>query len=245
MKKILSLLLFGFVLIITMNSDSYALATYVGIEIINLTDDSAHSCAGEAGYGDAGRIRALSSILPDYPIYFNLTKTDGTGVWDGNITKDCVGDGSGCDYAVGDIIRIPDTVNLIDGEDYKLFVDIDAIRIYLPLVDHNGFTATDDDNYWTVGKKGTDGEYYLRSDSGCSFSTTTGAAYPNLFFISSSRNNDYLTCPVNSNPYDCQNSNMMAIKRDSSVDDFNIDNLYDNLHTSSVGNFEFIFTFTE
>ncbi|MFW6008532.1 MAG: hypothetical protein ACOCP8_04625, partial [archaeon] len=125
-----------------------SLQTYVGIKILNLTDDPSASCAGEDGYGYQGRIRGLSSILPDFPIYFELRDAvDDSLIWAGDSTEDA-------DYKIGDIIQMPQLVDLTIGKEYKLFFDINAIRIYLPLESHNDFERTINDIYWTAGEIG-------------------------------------------------------------------------------------------
>ena len=85
MKKLIGIIVILSLFIFSVSS-SFALQTYVGIHIYNLTDDPAASCAGEAGYGDQGRISALSSILPDYPIYYELKNASGSMISSGNIS---------------------------------------------------------------------------------------------------------------------------------------------------------------
>lgn len=157
-KKILAIISLLGLFLVSIQSAS-ALQTYVGVKILNLTDDPAASCAGEAGYGSQGRIRAISSILPDYPIYFELRNvSDNSLIWSGDSTDDT-------DYEIGDVIQIPQLLDLTIGQDYKLFFDIDAIRIYLPLENYKYLSsdpiweATLDDNYWTAGKIGSGDTY--------------------------------------------------------------------------------------
>ena len=164
----------SFLLLFTIE-DTNALSTYVGVRIDNLTDDPAYSCAGEPGYGPQGRIRALASIYPTYPIYFNLSNSSGSTVWSGDDTANT-------DYTNGDIMYLPNSVDLTIGEVYNIFFDVDAYRIYLPLVTDGTFIASLDDNYYTIGTTITSVGRF--QSSGCSYTgigSWTGAGQPLVF----------------------------------------------------------------
>jgi hypothetical protein len=232
-------LLFGCLFVI---QSSFALDTYVGIEIMNLTDDSidtSNSCNNQAGgYGSQGRMRALSSILPDYPIYFSLTyDSNGSIVWQGNSTDDG-------DFIIGDTMYLPNLVNMQSGVDYRLIFDIDAIRIYLPLVDFESFEKSVDDNYWTVGEFGGS-SYQERAilSSSCSYSTTlsawTGVNYGT--WVSNNRVNLSSDCNTDSIAHNCDELGLMAIGRGGNS--FKINGQYTDLYQPTIGIFEFVFTF--
>lgn len=259
-KKIIGILGILILFIVTLQT-SFALDTYVGIKIMNLSDDPAYSCAGlttgdvdnpltedfnETTYDSRGRIRALSSILPNLPIYFNLTKqSDGSVVWDGDITKDCFDDGTGCDYTIGDTILIPESLDLNVGDDYKLFIDVDAIRFYLPLTSYSSFIQTLDDNYWTGGKFVYTNEYFFSSvASTCDLlSATYDSSSRDHLFIAATRNNNLSNhfCFTDTTLKNCASYGFMSIKHISGSS-FNIGGAYTNLYQPDVGNFAFIFT---
>lgn len=242
------------------SSDCFALPTYVGLRIEDLKDDPAASCSDsdDGDYGRMGRIRALSSIPPSFPIFMNLTKvSDGSQIWAGDIVENCSAqglDGQGCDYTIGDVIMIPDSVSLDLGVNYNIFMDIDAIRIYLPLPDENtdsscddGWIGTADDEYWTAGQQRSvqSGCYFWSDDVGgddCKYLGRGGAGY-DMFYISNIRTTDLThSCATDSSAYNCDSYNLMGIKQQDG-DDFQIKDQYDNLYDSTHGNFLFGFTF--
>lgn len=245
-KKLLFYLsLFGLILV-TIQS-SFALQTYIGIKILNLTDDPGVSCVGQFNTAvdplQQGRIRAISSIVGaeypiEYPIYFNLSKTsDGSTIWTGNSTDDT-------DYEIGDVIQIPGLVDLTSGVEYNLFFDIDAIKFYLPLENYNDFEATVDDLYWTVGKLGSLNYYenYVRGDpTTCTHSSESSTFQSNLLFLSNSRNNSFEnSCISDGTHYNCDEEGLIGLYKYSGSSYSS--ERYANLHTSTVGNFNIRFT---
>lgn len=228
-----------------------ALETYVGVEILNLTDDPSGSCAGEPGYGSQGRIRAFSSIVGDeytnqFPIYFELRDaSDNSLVWSGNSTKDT-------DYTIGDIIYLPQPVDLTPGSNYTLFFDIDAIRIYLPLENYNEFEASADNNYWTAGvlNEESESEYsqYSSKDS-CSTTPSFEDNYYAYGILVGNNRDLNVSCGSDGIEYNCHEVQTMNLivryggSFDGRYTDFNARTKYDNLHQPDVGNFEFGFTF--
>src|SRR5690606_34858838 len=90
---------------------------------------------------------------------------------------------------------------------------IDAIRIYLPLQDNNGWTATLDDNYWTVGKVGpasASSTYIVYSNSnGCSYYGSSTLGLSHLFYLGNSRTSP-LSTACNSNT--CSDVGMTGIR---------------------------------
>lgn len=242
-KKILGILTFIAIILFSIQS-SFALQTYVGVKIINMTDDPTATCAGQSGYGNQGRIRAISSILPSYPIYYELRNSSGTIISSGNIS-----DG---DYALNETFYLPNTVDLTSSANYTLFFDVDAIRIYLPLFNYGTFIASMDNNYWTVGSIGSNSanEYgfnSLNSDSTC---TSVGSSnYRQDYYgrlVSSNRTIDPLSSCVTdgvSNNCGLYLAQLSVVMNSGNID-FNINNKYDNLYASNVGNFQFAFTFS-
>jgi hypothetical protein len=219
MKKYFAIFILISILILSMQQ-SNAVPAYVGVKIDNLTDDSAHSCAGESGYGSQGRIRAIAAILPTYPIYFNLSRTsDGATIWSGDGIEDT-------DYTIGDTIYIPDSIDLTIGEEYNFFFDIDAIKVYLPLRTYGSFTKTDNDTYYINGIYGSSAGYWQKSNAdGCndggSISYVTGSL--NIY------NSRALTT---SSKITTNGGNL----------DFRINEQYYGLNTAAIGNFNFAFT---
>ena len=73
-KKLIGIFALIGILLFSIQS-SFALQTYVGVKIINMTDDPAASCVGAYAVGvdpfQQGRIRALSSILPNFQYTMN------------------------------------------------------------------------------------------------------------------------------------------------------------------------------
>jgi hypothetical protein len=221
MKKLIIIAIITVLLTLTTANNTNAVATYVGIYINNLTDDSANSCAGVSGYGQQGRIRAIAAILPAYPIYFNLSKvSDGSTVWAGDGTDDT-------DYTIGDTIYLPTSVDLTIAENYNLFFDIDALRIYLPLTTLGTFIASPDDNYYTIGSTaGTENSGFYSSSSGCAYAGTYsgGSTYSAVF-----------------------SDRTLTISRRimmTTATDFKIDNKYNGLSNTNSGNFNLPFTYS-
>lgn len=244
-KKIL-LFMIVFISSFIIIPNTNALETYVGVKILNLTDQEGtySSCAWDSEiYGFQGRIRALSSVLPNYPIFFNLTYTinaSAIGTW--NSTQDT-------DYTIGDVIYIPEMVNLNIGEYYNLMFDIDAIRIYLDITSNPGsFTKTYDNEYWTSGYVGTSStlEYYVKSAStSCLGNSTLGAVQQaSLVFISNNRTNLMHTCMTDATTLNCDENGFTGLSN-SSVDAYLYYNkagyLYQNLYENSIGNFYLTF----
>lgn len=234
----MTFLLFTIVGILCINN-SNALPTYVGVQIKNMTDDPASSCANrdtEGDYGFQGRIRALSSILPHHPIHFELTyQANGSSVWTGDSTKDT-------DYTIGDVIFMPNSVELQTGVNYNLMFDIDAIRIYLPLPNYYVFTETINDEYWTAGKYGNAySEYYAYSHTSnlCKYNGASSTSYTLL--VSNKRQNLVHSCMSDNAHYNCDDFGFLGVSR-SPTNDYRIDAKYDNLYQDGVGNFNLIFT---
>jgi len=227
---------------------TFALSTYVGVKILELKDDPASSCAGVSGYGDQGRIRGFVSN-PDegYPIYYKLYKfSDGTVIWEGNSTNNT-------DYERGDTMLLPQVVDLTPGEEYGLFFDVDAYKIYLPLRDYYDFRATLDDIYWTSGRH-KDMEYevsQLSTGNGCTFNRNALERYngnnPYRQGITISNNRSKLNSACWSDDIDnnCDNEGMTYLGYSYSYTEaFKIgSSVYRDLYTSTKGNFEFTFIF--
>ena len=248
LKKLISIIVLLGLFLLGIQS-AYALETYVGVRIVSLSDDPAASCVGYSGvpggYGDQGRIRAISSMPPDFPIYFELRHhATNDLIWSGNSVADV-------DYEVGDVIQIPETVDLTIGQDYRLFFDVDAIRITLPLVNLGGFEKTIDDQYWTVGRVGTGStstnrEYWQYSGSNnCAYSTSGNTGGSSLVFVSNTRDPTKLNhpCMTDSIAYNCDSQGIMGIPNSGTIS-FRTYGRYNNLLNSDVGNFELLFTFS-
>jgi len=235
-KKFFLILFLFFVFV----ESSFALETYIGIQINNLTDDPAHSCVGEPGYPASGRIQAISSILPTYPLYFNLSYySNGSTIWSGNSIFDQ-------DYEIGDTIYLPQAFNLSSGESYKIMIDIDAIRVYLSMVDGWGFTTSSDNNYWTAGHMGTTSVNSQRpvASNSCISSGNSNTNWKNtLFFISKNRATLLDSCMSSGVASDCEVKGFIGIDKTDTIYDFKIDTSYNNLHLSTVGNFVFNFIY--
>lgn len=221
-----------------------ALNVYVGLEILTLEDDPTYSCINSANgdYGPQGKIRAISSILPDHPLYFNLSKqSDGTTVWAGDGTKDT-------DYGPGEIIFLPNPIDLTSGETYNLMMDIDAIRIYLPLNTYSSsygtWSETTNDEYWTAGQVGAGGncEFMARGRSSCAYSTTYQCYYgqSSLMFVGNYRGKLTNSCATDGTNYNCDQIGLIGMYRSSDWN-FKIANSYNNLYQPTVGNFNMQF----
>ena len=229
-------LIFFLTLIFAVSYHAYSLNTYVGVNLVNLSDDPTSSCSGESGYGSQGRIRALSSILPNYPIYMEIrNSTDSSVLHSGNVS-----DG---DYHQGEAFYFPTQVDLIPGETYEIFFDVDAIKVYLNTTNWVNSRRTADDLYWTVGDVGSScsgggGQTLIRSVTNtCDFlsSGNTGCPYNTKFSFSGDRSDPYL-----------EYSTGIATSPDAFlvlVTEFELDSKYLNLYQSSVGNFQFQFIF--
>jgi len=247
-KKILNIIICVSLISLFCINSGFALSTYVGIKILDLRDDASYSCVGQSGYGDQGRIRGLVSNPDDgYPIYFKVYKvSDGTVIREMNSTADT-------DYEKGDTIVLPQSVDLIPGEEYGVFFDIDAYKIYLPLVDHGSFRATINDTYWTIGRKVRYENVYTQYSSGdtCSYGGKTtksfgndAAYHKNGLGITNNRSNIASNCWDDNIDYNCHTQGGMAIGNEyPSAADFKMFASYVNLYTSTVGNFEFTFVF--
>lgn len=248
--KLLLIAIFSIAFLTVNIQDTYSLNTYVGIKILNLTDDPSASCAGEAGYGSQGRIRAISSIVGaeytnEFPIYFELRNaSDNSLIWDGNSTEDT-------DYVIGETIYLPDLIQMYSGSNYNLFFDVDAIRINLPAESHEQtvtiyWNATDDDNYWTAGKVGVGirDEIIMRSSGNvCSFFNFLYIdQLRGTFFISNNRSSNLISdCTTDSTNGNCGSEGLCGVY--DTIYDFKSDGKYSNLHQSDVGNFNLAFTF--
>jgi len=237
----------------------FALNTYVGVKILNLTDrtdlGAPYNCINESGtnanggvydYGTQGRIRGFSSIVGvdkevEYPIFFNLTyKNNGTEIWSGNSTDDT-------DYGVGDIIQIPQLVDLTIGEDYNFAFDVDVYKIYLDLESDGKFEAKVDDIYWTSGYVGINAyKEYDQISSGCGYLSTEYAYNQyNLVSISNQRNISMdAPCLKDIVAINCQNSGYGLIYYASYYGNiFVLNGGYRELYKDNIGLFEIPFTF--
>ena len=242
-----------------MLQNSFALNTYVGIKILDLKDDPEHSCANQAtndpsgvldNYGPMGRIRAISSIFDNgLPLYFNLSKSDGTVIFQGNDTKDCGLDGGGCEYTINDTIFLPNTVLLTDGEDYNLMMDIDAIKVYLPINSQSAFTRNSDNMYWTAGAYAYEAESGVVSYNDlCSYGTmqSNSNSYNYMYF----GNKRYInlgsdSCFNDNTLFNCDNNGFIGVEHSGFEDSFNIDAIYKDLYQPDIGNINIGFTYTE
>ncbi len=236
-KRIISIFTIFILFILSIQSVS-ALNVYLGLEIITLTDDPANGCINHASasYGPQGRIRAISSILPSHPLYFNLTnQSNGAQIWAGDSTKDT-------DYGPGEIIFLPNPIDLQSGVTYNLMMDIDAIRVYLPLISFDSFVETSNDEYWTAGKLGIAGkiEPMVRSSS-CTYLGTYSAyaTTDTTIFYSSVRGNLIHSCMTDNINYNCDDYQYIPTAPGG---DFNVNRKYDNLYQPTVGNFNMQFT---
>lgn len=221
-----------------LSNSVYSLNTYVGVKIMNLSDDPANSCVGSSGYPSSGRIQALSSILPSYPIYMEIRNSSGSVIGSGN-AKDS-------DYTTGDILYFPTQIDLDIGADYTVFFDVDAIRIYLPLVNTAYWTTPSNNNYWTTGQLGANG---AREHAAYSSSNTCGYSYVNngdqdeLIFLSSNRTNFFNSCMTDWSTYNCDGTGFIGIETSYYSRTFRIGTDYNNLHLPNIGNFNVGFTF--
>ncbi|MCA9495663.1 MAG: hypothetical protein KC589_01870 [Nanoarchaeota archaeon] len=239
-KRFNCIFLFVLIFFICLNS-SYALNTYVGVEIVNLTDQNGSSCSGVSGYGSQGRIRAFSSILPSYPIFYNLTNTtSGEEIWAGDSTEDT-------DYTIGDVMFLPVSVDLVSGQNYTLFFDIDAIRVYINAGSHSAKSA--DNNYWTVGRYGgnINNENIVRSNADdCTYANLAWSDKAYAMYMVGDRNGDIADSANcrNGASSACAGNGLLSVARTGwPTQDFNINSKYDNLYQSTKGNFQFGFTF--
>ena len=165
-------------------------------------------------------------------------------LWFGNSTENI-------DYNIGSTIFLPQLIDMSSGSDYTLFMDIDAIRIYLPLITMNSFEETIDDNYWTIGKMGsgaTSEDYSYSNNDLC-----TGASLVNMpqrcaSFVTNDRASNFShSCIDDGISNNCDENNLLGIY---SKDDFcsgmsssyKIYGKYADLYTSSVGNINIAFT---
>ena len=236
-KKLISIIVLLGLFLLGIQS-AYALETYVGIQILNLTDDPTASCAGFTGYGEQGRIRALSSIQPDFPIYFELRHMNGSVIWAGNDTEDR-------DYAVNDVMYLPSTVNLDLGEDYRVYMNVNALRIFLLTWSEFSSFSTDDNTYWTIGNGRSVGSLttsMIAGSSTCSGTAVGGAGAHNLIYISNIRNSTLLNNCLNNSSL-CSNPQLSDLVASGTSWSYRIDNRYQDLWRSDRGIFEFGFTF--
>lgn len=122
-------------------------------------------------------------------------------------------------------------------------MDIDAIRIYLPISNLGGFTETINDEYWTAGDVGTDwrNEYHVRSGiDDCIFFNTGNVRQDWLFFISRNRGTLSHSCMHDAANNNCDSLGYVGMRFDDF--DFLIDSQYNNLHQDNIGNFNMQFT---
>ena len=231
-------------------TQGYSLETYVGVKIENLTDDPSISCVGEFDASNdphnQGKIRAISSIVgnqysQEYPIYFELRRdSDNSLVWSGDSTEDT-------DYEVGDTIYLPQTVNLNSGTDYRLFMDVDAIRFYYPIEssDSNEFERTQNNEYWFAGLKGTGNgdEYSVESAYGnhCEFRQYAKWGAHNNIYFSNNRSSLNNSCAHDGIDNNCDEKGFMGTNENNYYDIGN-EKKYNHLHNSTKGNFEILFT---
>ena len=227
-----------FVLFLSLVSYGYSLNTYVGVKIIDLKDDPSNSCASESGYNSQGRIQALSSILPDYPIYMEIRNLSGTPLYSGNVSDN--------DYVIGDTIFFPNEIDLTIGENYSVFFDVDAIRFFLNLPPTHSmysgpiFTRNLDNNYWSIGNKFTlvgdsNGKTIESDTSGCQFERSWGWG-PNVNHYKNRSMVGNTSCTM----YDCFKT--LDYSSDNSKS-FRINGLYSNIYQPTIGNFNVGFTF--
>jgi len=229
--------IFSSIFIVVENSN--ALETYVGIKINNLTDDPAAGCIGKTGtngggafdYGPNGKIRAISSVLPNYPIYFEVTRDiDDTVIFAKNSTEDT-------DYIIGETIWLPGKIDIELGKTYRLMFDIDAIRVYLPLYNLQSFVPTETDNYWTAGELVGAYEYYFYDffQNHCVGATTdkTTSNPGSVIMVAVNRTKLGHSC-ISGGMYDCDENGVIGSNMGYSYN-------YLGLHNSTVGNFKMSF----
>jgi len=234
------ILAFVFMLFI---QNSFAIMTYVGVEIQELKDDPAHSCVGQSGYGDQGRIRGfVSNPTAGYPIYYKLYKvSDSSVLKEGNLTANT-------DFEKGDVMMLPEQADLTPGEEYGIFFDIDAIKIYLQLPNLGDFNATINDTYWTAGmyRAANYQDTFVHSHSNCQYKSTMFSWNNGAYFLGIANNRDVIkhSCITDGVANNCDEENIVNLLVGTFwAEDFNIDNSYLNLHTPTVGNLEFTFVF--
>jgi len=181
-KKINILFFISMTFAVCFSQLSFAIPTYVGIEIINLTDDpnDSNNCINKFGYGPQGKIRAISSILPDYPIYFEISDPSNSSniVYSQNSTKDS-------DYVIGDTIWAPTTANLDIGKTYDMKIDIDAIKIYLDITDSSKSFVSPNNEYYTVGETSTS---LSAQFNGCEFTNFINAGGASTVLVTKNKN---------------------------------------------------------
>lgn len=142
---------------------------------------------------------------------------------------------------------LPNSVNLSSGENYTLFFDIDAIRVYINAGSHSEKSA--DNNYWTVGVYGgnINNENIVRSTAGtCTYSDLAWGDKANAIYMVGDRSGDISdsTNCRNGASSACAGNGILSVTRTGwATQDFNVNNKYDNLYQSSKGNFQFGFTF--
>lgn len=233
-----------FLIIIIMVSfivqSSFALDTYVGIKIHELRDDpTIGTCIGKGNYGPQGRMRALSSILPDYPIYYELKDNVGDLIDSGNIS-----DG---DYHLGETMYLPDKQDLTPGDDYTLFFDVDAIKIYLELVDTANFKKSADNQYWTnMDRGGSNDEYGFWSKTNC-VTDKTAYSLASFWYLFVVNNRDELVmndCIDDDIDHNC-GENITGVYENSATEGYGMNRKYRiDLEAPNVGNLQFAFQFT-
>jgi len=257
MYKKISITVIGVILVgLFFLQNTFALSTYVGIEIQELKDDPAHSCAGVGTFGDQGRIRGFVSNPDDgYPIHYKLYRvSDSTVVWENDSTANT-------DYQKGDIMYLPQMVDLTPGEEYGLFFDVDAYKIHLPLRDYGGFRATLNDTYWVSGRYARNApknEYYQRANSNaCTYERGSYTSFYDSscpiygFAISNNRSNLNSGCWTDATEYNCDDEGITFAY--VGWGGYGCPNLYDysfkmyttylDLYKDTKGNFEFTFIF--
>jgi hypothetical protein len=89
-----------------------AIQTYVGINILDLKDTVCNK-----------QMKIVSNPGEGYPLHFKVTRnSDSVVLWEGDSTENL-------DYGTGDIILLPEPIDLASGEAYNLDMDVDMVAI--------------------------------------------------------------------------------------------------------------------
>ena len=105
-------------------------------------------------------------------------------------------------------------------------------------------TGTVDDLYWTIGRHviPLQNELAIKSTVGsCVPNSGNGYNVPMSIFSKNRSNLNFNSCFTDNTQYNCPSTKFGFLL---GTEDYNIDDKYQNLYTSSVGNFQFAFTFS-
>jgi hypothetical protein len=144
-----------------------AIQTYVGIDVLELKDSACNN-----------DMKIVSNPGGGYPLHFKVTRnSDSVILWEGDSTEDI-------DYATGDVILLPEPVDLTSGEVYDLDMDVDMVGINRVAL--NGFVYYSSSScgpFIQMGRSGSGGRYQY-VDEIC-----TGITYRNNMGINGNKVN--------------------------------------------------------